>query len=472
MKKRIAYNLISSALFVVVVLAVWSVAVVLVDNSYVLPPLSEVVTSMLKIFYVSEFYTAYFSTLLHAFIGFVLSFSIGFALAVLGSVNKKVRYVLAPLVSSVRLVPTMAIALILCLWVSADLAPAIVAFIVVMPTVYSSSLAVFDGVDKDLLVMAKAYGVNKSKTAKQIIVPSCLQGVASSLASAFSLTLKLTVGAEVLVGALQSMGGLMYYAKNVYLDPSLVFAVTLWIVITGIVGQAGLYSLRKVVKIPPISTQTKTEEITQGKDITLDSVSVKYEDVSVLEGIKLHVKAGQKVAIMGKSGSGKTTLLKAISHLTDYTGKIDSKNDYAFVFQTDRLIPFLSPMQNLAFVKEGDGSEILDSMGLKDEKDKAVKNLSGGMARRVALSRAVHKNASCILADEPFTGLDVSTKSSILNALKPLIKDKTFLLVTHDLYSAYALCDQIVVISDKKIVKIIETATFSREKTEKFLESL
>lgn len=472
MNKKTTYNLISSICFIVVVLLLWTLAVALVNNSYIAPPIQDVLSAMLKIFYVSEFYTAYFSTLLHALIGFVLSFVVGFAFAILGSINKKARYVFAPMVSSVRLVPTMAIALILCLWVSAEIAPAIVAFIVVMPTVYSSSLAVFDGVDKDLLIMAKSYGVPMSKTVKQIIVPSCLDGIASSLSSAFSLTLKLTVGAEVLVGALQSMGGLMYYAKNVYLDSALVFAITIWIVITGIVGQIALYSLRKLVKPAKVCCEQAKEENKPANDIILKDVGVKYDKQAVLEGINLHIKAKENIAIMGKSGCGKTTLLKAISNLVDYEGKIDSENDYAFVFQNDRLIPFLSPKQNLAFVKDGDGSEILDVMGLEDEKDKQAKNLSGGMARRVALSRAVYKNASCILADEPFTGLDVSTKHSILTALKPLVRDKTLLLVTHDLYSAYELCDKIVVLDDKKIVKIIETSTYSREKTEKYLESL
>lgn len=472
MNKKTVYNIISSACFVAIVLLLWTVAVVVVDNSYVVPPIFDVLSSMLKIFYVSEFYTAYFSTLLHALVGFILSSAVGFAFAVLASINKKARYAFAPMVSSVRLVPTMAIALILCLWVSASTAPAIVAFIVVMPTVYSSSLAVFDGVDKDLLVMAKAYGVSKSKTVKQIIVPSCLDGIASCLSSAFSLTLKLTVGAEVLVGALQSMGGLMYYAKNIYLDSSLVFAVTIWIVITGVVGQIGLYSLRKIIKPYEDCKEQENQENKSAKEIILKDVGVKYDGQAVLEGINLHIKAGEKVAIMGKSGCGKTTLLKAVSTLVEYTGEIESDNDYAFVFQTDRLIPFLSPKQNLAFVKEGDGSRILEIMGLKDEKDKQAKNLSGGMARRVALSRAIHKNSSCILADEPFTGLDVSTKHSILTALKPLIADKTLLLVTHDLYSAYELCDTIVVLDDKKVAKIIETSSQNREKTEKFLENL
>lgn len=472
MKKRMVYNLISSLVYTFAVLIVWMVAAVLVNNSYVVPPINEVLSSMLKIFYVEEFFTAYFSTLSHAMLGFVASFTIGFALAVLGAVNKKARYVFAPMVSSIRLVPTMAIALILCLWVDESVAPAIVAFIVVMPTVYSSALAIFDGVDKDLLVMAKAYGVSKVKTARQIIVPSCQDGIASCLASTFSLTLKLTVGAEVLVGALQSMGGLMYYAKNVYLDPSLVFAVTFWIVITGIIGQFALYSLRKIVKTPKPSVDFTNEKTKHGKEIVLNGLIVKYDDNVVLDNLNLQINAGQKVAIMGKSGCGKTTLLKAISNLINYDGQINSKNDYAFVFQTDRLIPFLSSMQNLAFVKSVDGSEILTAMGLGEEKNKQVKYLSGGMARRVALSRALHKNASCILADEPFTGLDVSTKHSILTALKPLIKDKTFLLVTHDLYSAYELCDTIVVLDDKKIIKIIDSSEQSREKTEKFLENL
>ena len=170
-------------------------------------------------------------------IGFILSFIAGVALALAATASERLRRLLSPFVSTVRLVPTMAIALIVYLWVSSVFAPAVVAFIVVMPVAYSQMLSSLMGTKEEYADFCKAYSLSKKTVITRVYLPSAMPAMVESAASSLSLCLKLTVAAEVLVGAYNSLGGLMVLAKNTYLDTSLVFAVTVWTVITGLVAE-------------------------------------------------------------------------------------------------------------------------------------------------------------------------------------------------------------------------------------------
>jgi len=157
--------------------------------------------------------------------------------------------------------------------------------------------------------------------------------------------------------------------------------------------------------------------------------------------------------LMGPSGAGKTTLLNAIAGLIDYEGIIEidgvphqNKCDIlvSYVFQSHRLIPQKTVFKNLDFVL----SSVIKDKKLRKEKIITMLNdiglgeainfyphaLSGGMAQRVALARAFLFPSDILLMDEPFKGLDTSTKKTVIDIFFKLWqKDKrTVLFVTHD----------------------------------------
>lgn len=181
--------------------------------------------------------------------------------------------------------------------------------------------------------------------------------------------------------------------------------------------------------------------------------------------------------IIGKSGSGKTTLLSLLGGLDTITsGKIiengqevDAFNQkqqiyyrnstIGFIFQDFHLLDDLTIYENIAFALDLQGEEDKDKVikALKDtdlsEYEKRYpKELSGGQKQRVAIARALVKNPSIVLADEPTGNLDSKTTGQILDILKELAKEKLVIIVSHNLNDAYKYADEILELSDGKIL--------------------
>jgi sulfonate transport system ATP-binding protein len=186
------------------------------------------------------------------------------------------------------------------------------------------------------------------------------------------------------------------------------------------------------------------------------------------------------VSIIGKSGCGKSTLLKLISGLEktsngiiELNGKIIDRPDekIAMVFQEPRLMPWLNVYDNIKISllnkKKDDQEQIimamLDNLNLKEYFNMWPKELSGGMAQRVSIARALVKKPEVLLLDEPFSALDSFTKKKLHEFVKLLWKkfNLTIVLVTHDIEEAISLSDKIIILKNENIdneenVKTIE----------------
>lgn len=191
-----------------------------------------------------------------------------------------------------------------------------------------------------------------------------------------------------------------------------------------------------------------------------------YKNKTVYKDFDLKIDEGKVCCVMGSSGGGKTTLLNCISGQLAYSGDIFygqyadmsiDKTVVSYVFQQPRLIPSLTVEGNIKFVLEKKDKEsvakrvdsIIERMELKDCRRSYPSAISGGQASRTALARALVRDYDVLLLDEPFKGLDIKLKMQILTTLKPLIKGKTVVFVTHDVEEALAMADKIVVLSRK-----------------------
>ena len=187
-----------------------------------------------------------------------------------------------------------------------------------------------------------------------------------------------------------------------------------------------------------------------------------------LRGIDLSVAAGEAVAIIGGSGSGKSTLLRLVGGLEAATrGRVEIEGaplrgpaeTVGLVFQEPRLLPWLSVAGNVAFGldglprKERDRrvGEVLTRVGLEGQGGRWPKELSGGMAQRVALARTLAARPRILLLDEPFSALDALTRASLQDHVARLwLEDRqTLLLVTHDIEEALLLADRVVILTPK-----------------------
>jgi len=216
--------------------------------------------------------------------------------------------------------------------------------------------------------------------------------------------------------------------------------------------------------------------------IEIKDVSFAYGTRPILTGIDMAIPRGSTVAIMGISGSGKTTLLRLIAGVIKATrgevwvdGELVNRLDTAGIYQLRRrmgmmfqfgaLFTDLSVYDNVAFQmrEHTDLPEAmirdlvlmkLHAVGLRGAQKLMPSELSGGMARRVALARAIALDPMLMLYDEPFTGLDPIAMGTITNLIKELnaALGATSIVVTHDVEEALNVVDYVYYLADGKMV--------------------
>ncbi len=187
-------------------------------------------------------------------------------------------------------------------------------------------------------------------------------------------------------------------------------------------------------------------------DIIIDKICKSYEDKIVLNDFSCTIEEGKITAFMGKSGCGKTTLVSIIAGIETYdSGKISGTENkkLSIVFQENRLCENLSPVSNVKLVcnssiQKKDIINSLCNVGLNDCISQPVRELSGGMKRRVALIRALMAEYDILILDEPFKGLDDTTRQIVMDYLILQTTGKTVILVTHDIEEAKALDANII----------------------------
>ncbi len=179
--------------------------------------------------------------------------------------------------------------------------------------------------------------------------------------------------------------------------------------------------------------------------IRIDSLTKRFGDQLLFDGISLDIKQGGLTALIGGSGCGKTTLLRMICGLDkDYSGRITGVPDkISFLFQEDRLLPWANVKENIAFVLkdvmdkgqiERAVSAIIKAVQLDGHEKKRPSELSGGMQRRVAMARAFCYPSGLLLMDEPFKGFDLKLNLELIALFLQLFEEsgKTVILVAHE----------------------------------------
>lgn len=186
-------------------------------------------------------------------------------------------------------------------------------------------------------------------------------------------------------------------------------------------------------------------------------------DVPVLREVSFVVNDGEIVSLVGPSGAGKSTLLNIVGGLiTPSQGGVryivDGRDrpipKIGYVFQSPRLMPWLTAAQNISLVLADDESSVaanslLERAGLSGSEHKFPGQLSGGMQRRVALGRAFAVKPELLLMDEPFVSLDLPTARQLRRQMLELWASERpiVLFVTHDFSEALSVADRVIFFS-------------------------
>lgn len=201
------------------------------------------------------------------------------------------------------------------------------------------------------------------------------------------------------------------------------------------------------------------------------------EKVYALNDVNVAIKPGEFISLIGPSGCGKTTFLRLVAGLdkansgeVTLDGKkiVNAGYERGLVFQDPTLFPWLNIKENVAYGlktrkvykdKKDEVNEFIHLVGLGGFEKSYPHQLSGGMAQRAALARALVNHPKVLLLDEPFGALDAFTRMNMQDELLKIWKDRktTMIMVTHDVDEAIYLSDRIVVMSARpaKIEDII-----------------
>lgn len=238
-----------------------------------------------------------------------------------------------------------------------------------------------------------------------------------------------------------------------------------------------LFAVPGVVENGLVNSDKFVNKAIAEPNIVLDNVSVSFKTAkgffTAVKDISLTVRKGEIVSLIGHSGCGKSTLMGTISGMVKPSkGKVLANDkivtkpgpDRGIVFQNYSLLPWLNVYKNIFTAvdcalpgkSEKEKKELVEGnlrmVNLWEHKDKLPGQLSGGMKQRVAIARAFAINPSILLLDEPFGALDALTKSSMHVELLKLWnldnREKTIVMVTHDIEEAIFLSDRIVVMSN------------------------
>jgi taurine transport system ATP-binding protein len=209
--------------------------------------------------------------------------------------------------------------------------------------------------------------------------------------------------------------------------------------------------------------------------LVIDNISMRFDlpngsHVQALKNVSLSLQPGELLSVLGPSGCGKTTLLNILAgFLAPTEGKItlDGKRvtgpgpKRGMVFQQGALFEWMSVRKNVDFGPRMKGmpqverdritDHLLETVGLRDFKEKAVYELSGGMQQRVALARCLANDPEVILMDEPLGALDALTREKMQGLVLKLWKEtgKTVVLITHSVEEALLLGERLIVMAPR-----------------------
>lgn len=479
----------AAALTVMFWLILWQLAAVLVNKPLLLPGPVDTAKTLMALAGTPKFYLNIGWTLCRCMVSMALSFVLGALASACAYRISAVRRLLSLPVGFFKAVPVMAIIIYVILIAEADWVAIIVCFLMCFPIVYTNILSGLDSVSPELKEVAYVYRLTGMQQLRYIYAPSVRTQVNSAVRLIAGLSWKAVVAAEVLSIPKYSLGYEMINAKYYLETPTLlayiVVIVTLSIGIERLISlclsktESRAYTGSKLLKKNRVaSCGAAPAGEGAGKSggapvIELSNINKRYGDKTVLDHLTVTFERGEMSIVEGPSGIGKTTLARIISGLeAPDSGQVtaDTEKTVAYLFQEDRLIPWLNVYDNLAVGILADAGacgrggghgcgragvqacagagarnlskrilpkddmivEMAQALEISDALWKLPSELSGGMKHRVALGRTFLAPANVMILDEPFRGLDESLRRRILDNLWPkATSGKTVIVITH-----------------------------------------
>ena len=404
----------------------------------------------------------FWSTVLHSteriMGGFLLGALAGTVMAVLAFRHKKVEELCYPMICVMKFTPVASVIILLLMWMSSRNLSVGIVFLMTFPILYMNVLEGLQQMDPKLTELAEVFELSKWVRVRWFAIPQLLPYVRVGCALGIGLAWKAGTAAEVIGISGGTIGEKLYQAK-IYLETADLLAWTTMILVMSYLFEKLFLRLldmaeERLKKIRVSKTEkpnevkgipTQERQVLQ-QDIMLMHVSKSYGDHHVIQDLSRTFPCGQITCLMAPSGSGKTTLLRLLMGLEmPDSGRIagmDGRKKSA-VFQDQIFGEDLSVYTNIRIVRkrklfEPERQEYeriraeLEKVGLSECIDQKIKELSFGMRQRVALVRAFYADWDVLFLDEPFRGLDQSTRELVMEYTRRKCIGKQVLFITHE----------------------------------------
>ncbi|SHE59397.1 NitT/TauT family transport system permease protein [Marinitoga hydrogenitolerans DSM 16785] len=463
----------NTILGLLLIIFTWWIIAFFTNNQLLIPFPQNVFKEMGKLFLDYSFYTDLLNTVSKIIIGFFISLLIGIPIGFISGLSQRFFEIFRPFLMIIQSSPVVSYIAISMLWFGIGFyTPIFVAFMVIFPVIVLNISEGIKSTDKKLLEMAKVYNIRKKDIFLKIYFPSIIPFLKSTLNMISGSLWKSIVVGEFLAGD-KGLGVSLSFSK-IALNTDRVFAYTILLAIFGMLSEKFLKKLSKNKKKKKEIKNIKVVHINKNNnknlhDIIIKGLNKKFGNDVILSGFDIIFKKSKINVLLGESGIGKTTILNILSGiLKKESGEIIVEGKIGYVFQDDRLIPWLNVYENIVFVNDEINLEIIEkylkSFNLEKEiLSKYPDELSGGMKKRINLLRAIAYNPDIILMDEAFSSIDVSNKYKIIKELINIQKEEKFtvIMVTHDPFEVANFGENVFILEGKPL-KIKKIMNFKR----------
>ena len=416
-------------------IGVWQLVYMKVGLDVIIPSPLATGKKILELISTAEFWEITGSTVLRILMGYLCGVLLGLLLSVITYASKVMYALLKPVISIARATPVASLTVIIIVWVTNQQVPLFIVGLMVFPIIWGNTLEGIKNTDKKLLEMSRCFSVNPISRLAHIYVPSVYPFFVAGASTSLGLAWKSGIAAEILGSTQGSVGQQLNNAK-VYLDSEGKFAWTVVVIILSIIFErVVVWALKKTtLHIPVKAKEALEEKMAFSGKVSAEKVSKAYGEKQVLCDVSLSIAPGDVVAVRGASGAGKTTLLMILAGLLKADGGVVKREGGVnFLFQEDRLLPWLTVRENILFVNQrADTEKLLALVSLEGTQDMYPDELSGGMKRRLAIARTLAGKGSVVFMDEPFTGLDEDLREETANRVFEHLQGTAVALVTHD----------------------------------------
>lgn len=450
---------------IIVAILLWQLLAMKLDQKLLLATPVDVAKTLGVLVKSQEFYSAIAYSMGRILLGLLIGAAVGMACALLAGRWHFMEVLFWPYFSAMKATPVASVVILCLVWLSSRRLSVFIVFLLVTPVIYTNILAGIKNLNLKMKDMARVFGINGLRRLLYVYLPELKTYIIAAFTLATGMAFKAGIAAEVIGTPGGSVGKMLYNAK-VYLETPELFAWTLVIIVLSVVVEQVILGLvkwmfaglqRHVVggkickenRCNGHRNEIKGDGVDAiGVAIDLSNVCFSYNkgvDEELINDLSLHIPAGDRVCIMAPSGTGKTTLLNLITGgLKPDSGIVSFEVDtgdgvsISMVFQENRLCSEYTAAYNIALgLKRGCRKtdliqSHLEQLGMGESIFADVKELSGGMKRRVAIVRAVMSPSRVLILDEPFASLDEELKDRTAEYIIENLNGRTLVVVSHD----------------------------------------